>query len=170
MHDIRQGKQSPQSSETTRSQAIDKIGLGTSIAADGGLAFIRSHVEDKLSGLFDAAVEQDPSLAAAGSAAFFDTSMDVSPQATGMRIASFAFAFFQTYKTQNPELSGEDLVSGFRNQIVSGLEDGFAHAEQVLSALELLDGEIKANVEATYKIVMAELESSFAELLFENTD
>lgn len=139
--------------------------LGKAIAADGGLAFMRKYIEDKLAALFEAATELDPTV---GAAALFDTSTDVSPQATGQRIASFALAFFQTYKAQNSDLSGDDLVMSFRNEIQTGIENGFAHAEQVLSALELLDGEIKTNAAATYEVVMAELESAFAELMSEN--
>ena len=55
--------------------------LALSIMKDGGLSLLQSELNRKMEDLFGAAEEQNPELAAAGPSAFFDTSVDVSPEA-----------------------------------------------------------------------------------------
>jgi hypothetical protein len=136
-------------------------GLARSIMADGGLSFLRGRLEEKLGALFDKAAEQNPELAAAGPEAFFDTSVDVSPEATADRIVGFALGLKGVFARQNQDLSSEEMMSRFETEIRRGIGEGFGHARGVLQDLDLLDGEIRENVDATWDLVQQKLDNYF---------
>ena len=161
----------PARRETTRASAgpasvsapvtRDPEGLARSIMADGGLGFLRGRLEEKLGSLFDRAAEQNPELAAAGPEAFFDTRLDVSPEATADRIVGFALGLKGVFARQNTDLSAEDMMSRFETEIRRGIGEGFGHARGVLGDLDLLDGEVRANVDATWDLVQQKLDDYF---------
>ncbi len=136
-------------------------GFAASIMADGGLGFLQSRLEDKMGDLFEKATENNPELAAAGPEAFFDTSADVSPDATADRIVGFALGMKGTYARQNPDLDPQELMARFESEIRRGIEDGFGHARGVLGGLELLEGQVKDNVDVTWDLVQQKLEDFF---------
>ena len=136
-------------------------GLASSIMADGGLGFLRSRLEDKLESLFEKAAADNPQLAAAGPEAFFDTSVDVSPEATADRIVGFALGLKSIFSQQNPDLDEAQLMANFESEIRRGIGEGFGHARDVLGGLELLDGQVKDNVDATWDLVQQKLEDFF---------
>ncbi len=136
-------------------------GLAASIMSDGGLGFLRSRLEDKLGALFEKAAADNPELAAAGPGAFFDTSVDVSPEATADRIVGFALGMKGIYSRQNSELSADELATGFENEIRSGINEGFAHARNTLGSLDLLSGLVQDNVDVTWDLVQQKLEDFF---------
>ena len=136
-------------------------GLAASIMSDGGLDFLRSRLESKLSDLFDEATANNPEMAAAGPAAFFDTSIDVTPEATADRIVGFALGMKGIFSRQSPQLGHEELLARFETEIRRGITDGFGHARGVLGGLELLNGEISSNVDLTWDLVQNKLDEFF---------
>jgi len=150
---------------TARKQAAPARGtpthLADSIMADGGLEFLRSHLEEKLGAIFDAATADDPEAAAAGPAAFYDTATDVSPDATADRIVSFALGLRNAFSRQNPDLDETDLMTRFEAEVRHGIESGFKHARDTLGDLDLLTGNVADNVDATWAAVQQKLADFF---------
>jgi len=136
-------------------------GLAQSIMADGGLGFLRGRLEEKLGALFDKAAELNPEMAASGPEAFFDSSLDVSPEATADRIVGFALGLKGVFARQNEDLSPEQMMSRFESEIRRGIGDGFGHARGVLQGLELLEGDVEENVDATWDLVQQKLDGYF---------
>lgn len=136
-------------------------GLAASIAADGGLGFLRSRLEEKMGALFEKATADNPEMAAAGPEAFFNTSVDVTPEATADRIVGFALGLRGTFSQQNPDLSENELMARFETEIRQGISDGFGHARGVLGSLELHEGEIEENVNQTWDLVQQKLVEFF---------
>ncbi len=139
-------------------------GLAASILSDGGLGFLQSRLEDKMSTLFEKAADENPELFEAGPAAFFDTGRDVSPEATADRIVGFALGLKGIYSRQNSELSDKELMAGFETEIRRGISDGFGHARGVLGDLDLLSGQVQDNVDATWELVQQKLQDYFRRL------
>ena len=136
-------------------------GLAAAIMADGGLGFLQSRLQEKLEGVFTAAAEVNPDLAAAGPAAFFATGVDVSPEATADRIVGFALSLRGVYGHQNEGVGEEELRSGFEQEIRRGVREGFEHARGSLSNLDLLEGDIQNNVDLTWDLVQQKLDDFF---------
>lgn len=136
-------------------------GLARSIMADGGLGFLRGRLEEKLGALFEKAAEANPELAARGPGAFFDTSLDVSPEATADRIVGFALGLKGVFARQNEDLSEDELMERFEGEIRRGIGEGFGHARSVLQGLDMLQGDIEQNVDATWEIVQQKLDDYF---------
>ena len=111
--------------------------------------------------LFEKAAEKNPELASAGPAAFFDTSADVSPEATADRIVGFALSLKGVFGGQNPDLRAEELMVAFEAEIRRGIGDGFSNARGILGDLDLLEGEVQGNVDATWNLVQEKLDAFF---------
>lgn len=94
----------------------------------------------------------------------YDSGVDVSPEATADRIVSLSTAFFSAYQEQNPDKS----VADFIDVISGGIDQGFQEARDILEGLQVLDGEIAENINTTYDLVQAGLQS-FLES-FSNTE
>ena len=135
--------------------------LASSILQDGGLGFLRSHLEDSMGALFEKAAENNPELAAAGPEAFFDSSVDVSPEATADRIVGFALGLKGVYSRQNSDLSQEEMMAGFEKEIRRGISDGFSNARGILGDLSMLEGDVQTNVDATWDLVQQKLDDFF---------
>ncbi len=143
-------------------RASGPAGLAASITADGGLGFLQSRLEEKMNSLFEKATADNPELAAAGPAAFFDTSIDVTPEATADRIVGFALGMRGTFSRQNPDLDEGEMMSRFEAEIRRGISEGFGHARGVLGDLELNEGQIKDNVDGTWDLVQQKLADFFS--------
>ena len=136
--------------------------LAASIMADGGLGFLRSRVQEKLEAVFAAHREKHPEQAPAGPPPFFESSPDLSPEATADRIVGFALGLRSTFGRQNRDLSDEEAQTRFMAEIRRGIEEGFSHAERVLSGLDLLQDEVQDTFEQTWELVQKKLDEASA--------
>tara|TARA_R110002049_G_scaffold295369_3_gene482717 strand:+ start:401 stop:1000 length:600 start_codon:yes stop_codon:yes gene_type:complete len=89
----------------------------------------------------------------------YDSGLDISPEATAERIVSLSTAFFGSYQKQHPELSQEAALTKFTDIISSGINTGFAEARNILSGLQVLEGDIASNIDLTYDLVQQKLTS-----------
>ena len=91
--------------------------------------------------------------------------LDVSPEATAERIVSLSTAFFTSFQDNNPDLSLEEQVESFTGLISSGVDQGFAEAREILDGLQVLEGEIAANIDATYELVQQGIQAFIDRML-----
>ncbi len=99
--------------------------------------------------------------------AAYDAGIDVSPEATASRIVSLSTGFFGQYQESHPEMEFEEALISFVDIISGGIDKGFGEAREILSSLEVLEGDIASNVDQTYKLVQQKLDSfleSFKEM------
>tara|TARA_R110001583_G_C5666121_1_gene410182 strand:+ start:5822 stop:6454 length:633 start_codon:yes stop_codon:yes gene_type:complete len=82
-----------------------------------------------------------------------DEGVDVSPEATADRIVAFSTNFFPLYLKQNPEMEEQEALTKFIDVIAGGIEQGFSEAKEVLTGLNVLEGEVASNIEKTYELV-----------------
>jgi len=132
--------------------------LAASIKADGGLGFLQASLEKKLDGMYEKASAVKPENSAAE---FFNTDLDVTPEATADRIVSFALGLKNHFQRQNPQLDEKELLNRFEAEIRRGISDGFSSARGALGNLELLEGQISENVDTTWDLVQAKLDEVF---------
>jgi len=85
--------------------------------------------------------------------AVYDSGLDVSPKATADRIVSMSTAFFSQYQESNPDMTTEEAAQSFAKIISGGIEQGFSEAREVLTGLNVLQGEIASNIDTTYDLV-----------------
>ena len=97
----------------------------------------------------------------------YDSGLDVSPEATAERIVSQTTAFFSAYQEQNPGLSLEEQVTRFTDIIGGGIDQGFTEAREILDGLNVLEGDIAANIDTTYDLVQEKL-TAFADRILGN--
>lgn len=81
-------------------------------------------------------------------------SQDNTPEGTAGRIVSLSTGFYEAYKTQNPEVDETTVLQNFMETIRSGFEKGYKEAVDILQSLKVFDGDIAANVEKTYQLVI----------------
>ncbi len=137
--------------------------LASSIMADGGLGFLQSRLEEKIGSMFPPVSENGDQAEARVSAAPYESSGDVSAQATAQRIVGFALSMMGTYRRQNTGLDEQDLRAGFEAEIREGISDGFAHARESLGELGRLDESTEENVVSTWDWVQSLLDEHFSE-------
>jgi len=87
----------------------------------------------------------------------YDSGLDVSPDATADRIVSLSTAFFGSYQEQHPELSQQEALTKFTDLISGGIDTGFSEAREILSGLNVLEGDIASNIDSTYDLVQEKL-------------
>ena len=78
--------------------------------------------------------------------------MDNSAEATAERIVSLSTGLFEAYKTQNPD--DENVLENFMATIRSGFEQGYSEAVEILESLSVFEGDIAADIQKTYELVM----------------
>lgn len=83
----------------------------------------------------------------------YESGLDVSPEATADRIVSLSTGFFAAFQESNPGLSEAEAAERFVDVIGGGIDKGFAEAREILESLQVLEGEIEANVDKTYDLV-----------------
>ena len=91
--------------------------------------------------------------------AAYDSGLDVSPEATAQRIVSLSTAFFGAYQEQHSELDQDQALAAFTEIIRGGIDKGFAEARDILSGLNVLEGKIADDIDATYVLVQDGLTS-----------
>jgi len=89
----------------------------------------------------------------------YESGLDVSPEATADRIVAFSTQFLASYREQHPEMGEEESLTSFVELIRGGIEQGFAEAKDVLGSLKVLEGDIATNIDKTYQLVQAGLQS-----------
>ena len=82
-----------------------------------------------------------------------DSGLDTGPEATAERIVSLSTAFFGAYQNANPDLDFETALTQFVDVISSGINQGFAEAREILTGLQVLEGDIASNIDLTYGLV-----------------
>jgi len=98
----------------------------------------------------------------------YDAGLDISSDATATRIVSLSTAFFSQYQEQHPELDQEDAATAFIDIIRGGVETGFSEAREILTSLNVLEGEIANNVDSTYELVQEKLNEFVTNLSSKN--
>lgn len=96
----------------------------------------------------------------------YESGIDFSPEATAERIVSFSTQFLGSYREQHPEMGEEQSLTSFVDIIGGGIEQGFGEAKDILGSLKVLAGDITNNIDKTYELVQAGLQSfvdSFSE-------
>ncbi|MES2152431.1 MAG: DUF5610 domain-containing protein [Pseudomonadota bacterium] len=86
-------------------------------------------------------------------------SQDNTPEGTAGRIVSLSTAFYQAYRQQH---GGEDEATtrqNFIDTIRGGVERGFKEARDILSGLQVLQGDIAGNIDKTYALVQQGLDA-----------
>ena len=89
----------------------------------------------------------------------FESGLDVSPEATAERIVAFSTQFLPLYQEQHPEMSEEESLTTFVEIIKTGIDLGFAEARDILSSLNVLEGDVASNIDTTYGFVQEGLQS-----------
>lgn len=89
----------------------------------------------------------------------YESTVDVSPEATAQRIVQGSTAFYQAFKNQNNDLSEEESLDEFLKVINSGIDTGFKDAKDILESLSVLEGDIASNIDLTYDFVQQGLNS-----------
>ncbi len=82
-----------------------------------------------------------------------DEGVDVSPEATAERIVAFSTNFFPLYLEQHPEMDEQEALMKFVEVIGGGIDQGFGEAKDILSGLNVLEGDIATNIDKTYELV-----------------
>ena len=82
-----------------------------------------------------------------------DEGIDVSPEATAERIVAFSTNFFPLYLEQHPEMDEQEALAKFVDVISGGIDQGFSEAKEVLTGLNVLEGDIATNIDKTYELV-----------------
>ncbi|SDJ77693.1 hypothetical protein SAMN04488540_11367 [Ferrimonas sediminum] len=114
--------------------------------------------QDSLALLYRAAVEAidehlAPTLGENSTQKGLEQGIDYSPEATADRIVGFATQFFETYQGQNSTLSFDEQLDGFMSVIGGAVDKGIDEARGILDGLQVLDGDIKNNVDLTQNLV-----------------
>ncbi len=83
---------------------------------------------------------------------------DYSPEAVADRIVQFSTAFFESFKTKNPELTEAEALDKFMAIIEGAIDQGIGEAAEILEGMKLLEGEVEADIEKTYELIKEGLE------------
>jgi len=82
------------------------------------------------------------------------TGLDNSGDATAARIVSMSTAFYGKYLEKNKLEDNEESRGKFIDVISAGVEQGFKEAQDVLSELKVLEGEVAAGIDKTRELVL----------------
>ncbi|MBL7002624.1 MAG: DUF5610 domain-containing protein [Gammaproteobacteria bacterium] len=88
----------------------------------------------------------------------YDAGVDVSPEVTASRIVSLSTGFFNRYQQNHPEMEQDEALTSFVEIIQKGVDTGFGEAREILSGLDVLEGDIANNINQTYELVQQKLE------------
>lgn len=154
----------PTASKTEQNQSILQASLKVSISTgnDSLTLLYRSAVNE-----LNQVLEADLGSNAIDEA--YNAGLDVSPEATADRIVSLSTAFFSSYQEQHPEMYLETQLSSFVELINSGINQGFSEARDILDGLQVLEGDIAANIDTTYELVQNKL-AAFLDTLLQSSE
>jgi hypothetical protein len=80
---------------------------------------------------------------------------DNTPEATADRIVQQSTAFYNAYLAKNKLEDNEASRGKFIDLIQGGFEKGFKEAQDVLTGLKVLQGDIAAGIDKTHELVLA---------------
>jgi len=116
--------------------------------------------ENPNSALFKRAIdainkELEPTLGKNAAQKAFESDMDFSPEATAERIVSFATSFFPLYQQnhEGDESSLEQQLDDFIGLVGGGVDKGFGEAKDILTGLDVFNGEVEENANTTYDLI-----------------
>ncbi|MCK7460492.1 DUF5610 domain-containing protein [Idiomarina aminovorans] len=113
--------------------------------------------------------ELEPVMGKNASQKVYDAGTDTSPKATADRIVSFATNFYSRYKEMNPGESEEETLNNFMDIIGGGIEKGFTDAKNILTGLQVFEGDVESDVDKTYELIQQGL-NKFREKILELAD
>lgn len=141
-----------QQTKTAQNQSILQASLDVSISSgNDSLALLYRTAVTELNKI----LETDLGPSAIQQA--YDSGLDVTPAATAERIVSLSANFFSSYQNQHPEMDYQTQVESFVGIISGGIDQGFAEARDILDGLNVLQGDIAANIDTTYTLVQEKL-------------
>lgn len=84
---------------------------------------------------------------------------DYTPEAVAERIVQFSTAFFEAYKTRNPEMSEAEALDNFMEIIEGAIAQGIGEAKEILEGMKVLEGGVETDIEKTYALIKEGLQS-----------
>lgn len=81
-------------------------------------------------------------------------SQDNSPEGTAGRIVSLSTGFLEAFKQNHAGEDEADVLRVFMDTIRGGFEKGFKEASDMLSGLNVLEGDVAAGIAKTYELVL----------------
>lgn len=149
-----------QQQKSVRNQAILQASLEVSLSSgNDSLALLYRTAVTEL----NKALEADLGPSAIQQA--YDSGVDVTPEATAERIVSLSANFFSSYQDQHPDMDYQTQVESFIELISGGIDQGFSDAREILDGLQVLQGDIAANIDTTYDLVQKSLTALMDTLL-----
>ena len=145
-----------ETSSVTAKKQFNAAILQSAVDVSAGSKFLSLTFKTAIQGINDALKETLGDNAIQNA---YDSGLDVSPEATAGRIVSLSTSFFGSYQKQHPELSQADALTKFTDIIGSGINTGFGEARDILSGLQVLEGDIASNIDLTYDLVQQKLTS-----------
>jgi len=85
----------------------------------------------------------------------YEAGLDVSPEATADRIVSQSTAFFEAFQQNHLDLKVDEALNEFAELIRGGIEQGFSESKDILASLQVLEGQVSADIDLTYDLVQA---------------
>ena len=79
---------------------------------------------------------------------------NMTPQESADIILGFSLGMFASFAEQNPGMDEPEMAEKFINTIRGGFQKGFDRAAGILDAMGVFKGDLKAEVEKTYELVM----------------
>lgn len=149
-------EKTPESTSVTAKKQLNAAILQSAVEVNAGSKYLSLTFKAAIEGINDALKETlgDNAIQSA-----YDSGLDFSPEATAERIVSLSTAFFGSYQQQHPELSQEQALTKFTDIISGGINTGFGEARDILSGLQVLEGDIASNIDLTYDLVQQKLTS-----------
>lgn len=156
-------------SATERSKPTDEISAKQQTKNEQNQAILQASLDvsissgnDSLALLYRTAVNElnkvlETDLGSSAIQKAYDSGLDVTPEATAERIVSLSANFFSSYQNQHPEMDYQTQVESFVGIISGGIDQGFAEARDILDGLNVLEGDIAANIDTTYTMVQEKL-------------
>jgi len=160
------------SDQTQNNDEIEKTELSATLAKKQlNSAILKSNLDVSMSAgnepmslLFKAAIEEinialEGELGENALQNAYDSSLDVSPEATADRIVSMSTAFFAQYRDQNSNITESEAANKFASIIKGGIDTGFSEAGDILEGLKVLEGDTADNIDTTYELVKEGLQA-----------
>jgi hypothetical protein len=79
---------------------------------------------------------------------------DNTPEATADRIVKLSTAFYDQFREQNKLEDNAESRGKFIDLIKGGFEQGFKEAQDVLSSLNVLEGDVSKGIDKTHELVL----------------
>lgn len=79
--------------------------------------------------------------------------LDTSPEATANRIADFALNFFERFAANHEELQGQEAKEAFVELIGGAIQQGISEAQDILGAVNAINGEVENNISTIQGII-----------------